>query len=158
MGDERPVAGGRILVIGYGNTLRTDDGVGRRVAMAVSSWGRPDVESIAVHQLAPELAEPLATAELAIFIDARLAEGGEAVEVRPLEPSGGRGGLGHASDPRALLAAARALYGRSPRRLLVTVPAAELSVGEGLSPTAWRGAEEALGRIAALIEGEGAVS
>jgi hydrogenase maturation protease len=158
MGKERPVAGGRILVIGYGNTLRTDDGVGRRVAMAVSSWQRPDVESIAVHQLTPELAEPLATAELAIFVDARLTDGGEAVEVRPLEPSGGRGGLGHASDPRALLAVARAIYGRSPRGWLVTVPAADLSLGEGLSPAAGRGAEEALGQIAALIEGESAVS
>ncbi len=59
-------------MIGYGNTLRSDDGVGPRVAMAVASWGWPGLKAIAVHQLTPELAEPLAAAELAIFVDARL--------------------------------------------------------------------------------------
>ncbi|HZW30616.1 MAG TPA: hydrogenase maturation protease, partial [Isosphaeraceae bacterium] len=148
-------AGGRVLVIGYGNTLRTDDGVGRRVAMAVASWELPGMRSIAVHQLTPELAEPLANAELAIFVDARFADGEETVEVHRLEPSASRGGLGHVSDPRSLLALARAIYGGSPRTWLVMVPAADLSLGEGLSSTAARGAEVALARIATLIEAEG---
>jgi hydrogenase maturation protease len=150
-----PPVGGKILVIGYGNTLRTDDGVGPRVAAAVASWESPVVESIAVHQLTPELAEPLASAELAIFVDARLADGRDAVEIRPLEPSGSRGTPGHASDPRALLALARAIYGRHPRTWLVTVPAADFSLGEALSTTAEWGAEQALGRIATLVGVEG---
>ena len=62
---------GTILVIGYGNTLRSDDGVGPRVAMAVASREWPGFNAIAVQQLTPELAEPLAAAELAIFVDAR---------------------------------------------------------------------------------------
>jgi hydrogenase maturation protease len=156
MGNGRlPPARGTILVIGYGNTLRSDDGVGRRVAMAAASWEMPGLESIAVHQLTPELAEPLASAELAIFVDARLASGEESVEILPLEPSAVRGTLGHAGDPRSLLALSRAIYGRHPRTWLVTVPTADLSLGEVLSSTAERGAENALARIAALIEAEG---
>jgi hydrogenase maturation protease len=147
-------ARGKILVIGYGNTLRSDDGVGRRVAMAVTLWELPGLESIAVHQLTPELAEPLAAADLAIFVDARLAGGEATVEIRPLGPSGSRGAPGHVSDPQSLLVLARAIYGRHPRTWLVTVPAVDLSLGEDLSSSAERGADEALARIAALIEAE----
>jgi hydrogenase maturation protease len=143
--------GGTVIVIGYGNTLRCDDGAGPRVAIALASRGLPGLTAIAVQQLTPELAEPLASAELAIFVDARRALQGEPVEVRPLEPSDSGGTTGHASDPRALLALARETFGRSPRSWMVTVPAAEFNLGEGLSATAERGAEDALERITALI-------
>src|SRR5262249_44837271 len=113
-----PSGGGGVLVIGYGNTLRAVDGLGPRVAMAAASWEFPGLMAIAVPQLPPELAEPLAAAELAIFVDARLPSGEASVEILPLVPSGARGTLGHASDPRALLALARAIYGRAPRSWL----------------------------------------
>jgi Ni,Fe-hydrogenase maturation factor len=111
--------------------------------------------SIAVHQLTPELAEPLSGAELAIFVDARIAGDSDAVEVMPLELSESGGTMTHASDPRSLLALARAIYGRHPRGWLVTLPVADLSLGESLSPVAERGMEAALVRIAELIETEG---
>ena len=107
--------------------------------------------ALAVHQLTPELAEPLAAARLALFVDARLAAEGEAVRVRPLEPVEPRATLGHASDPRALLALARAVYGHCPRAWSITVPATDLSLGERLSPTAERGMEDALREIGILV-------
>jgi hydrogenase maturation protease len=149
------LTGGTILVIGYGNTLRSDDGAGPRVAMAAASRELPGSTAIAVQQLTPELAQPLAAAELAIFVDARRADRGEAVEVRPLEPASPGWSTGHTSDPRSVLALTREIYGRHPRAWLVSVPAADFSLGEGLSATAERGAEEALERVTALIEAEG---
>jgi hydrogenase maturation protease len=154
MGEPFPPGPGTIFVIGYGNTLRADDGAGPRVAARVSAWGWPGLTAIAVHLLAPELAEPLAAAELAIFVDARLADAGSGVEIVALEPSGSGGMPGHTSDPRSLLALAQALYGRHPRAWLVTLPAADLAMGERLSPGAERGVEAALAGIAALIERE----
>jgi hydrogenase maturation protease len=59
-----------ILVIGYGNSLRSDDEAGCRVADLVASWELPYVRSLTVHQLTPELAEPIAQSELTIFVDA----------------------------------------------------------------------------------------
>ena len=117
----------------------------------------PGVSVLAVHQLTPELAEPLAAARLALFVDARLAVEGEAARVRPLEPVDPRATLGHASDPRALLALARAVYGHCPRAWSITVPATDLSLGERLSPTAERGMEDALREIGILVgrEAEG---
>src|SRR5262245_1795360 len=80
--DRRPttrddaVVGGRwsVVVIGYGNDLRGDDAVGLRAAQAVAAWDMPGVCGLAVHQLTPELAEILAGAALAIFVDARVPD------------------------------------------------------------------------------------
>jgi hydrogenase maturation protease len=58
------------LVIGYGNSLRGDDGVGPLVAEQVAEWNLPDVRSLSVHQLTPELASEMALAKTVIFIDA----------------------------------------------------------------------------------------
>jgi hypothetical protein len=80
--------------------------------------------------------------------------GDEVVEVRPLGPSDSWRDQGHASGAGTVLAAAGSIYGRSPRGWLVTLPAVDFSFSEGRSPTAVRGAEEALELIAALIAAE----
>ncbi len=151
MTDQRSGTARTTLVIGYGNSLRTDDGAGPCVAAAVASWDIPGVVAVAVHQLTPELSEQLAIADLAIFVDARLATGGETVEVLPLETPEELGLHGHVCDPRSLLALARAIYGRTPRCWLITVPCTDFSLGEGLSITARKGVAQALERIAALV-------
>jgi Ni,Fe-hydrogenase maturation factor len=58
------------LVVGYGNDLRSDDGVGQRVAEVVATWEISNVRSLAMHQLTPELAAELADVDVAIFVDA----------------------------------------------------------------------------------------
>ena len=69
------------LVIGYGNELRGDDAAGPRVAAAVEQWQLPGVRVLILHQLTPELADPIASSGLVIFVDAALeAEGGVKVE------------------------------------------------------------------------------
>lgn len=142
------------LVIGYGNTLRGDDAVGPLAAAVVEGWGLPDVSALGVTQLTPELAAPLAAARLAVFVDARSAAADEqaGVEVLPLEPSSEPSAFGHAGDPRRLLALAQAAYGTCPDEAwLVTVPSADFRLGEGLSPRAARGLEEALKQVAVLL-------
>ena len=60
---DQPVA----LVIGYGNTLRGDDGVGPLAADTIRGWGLEGVAAISITQLTPELAEPISAARLAVF-------------------------------------------------------------------------------------------
>jgi hydrogenase maturation protease len=144
---------GTTLVIGYGNTLRGDDGVGPRIAAVVAGWARPGVEAIAVHQLGPELAVPLAEADRAFFVDARGAGASESYQVRPVGAGGVSSALGHASDPRALLALAAAAFGRHPEAWTVTVPATVLDLGEGLSPTATRAMAATLQYLSSAIRG-----
>ena len=58
------------LVIGYGNTLRGDDGVGPHVAEAIGAMRLPEVHTIVCQQLSPEHAAPISLAETVIFVDA----------------------------------------------------------------------------------------
>src|SRR5262249_2506468 len=143
------------LVIGYGNPLRGDDAVGPRVAEAVSRWCRDGVQALAVQQLTPELAEMLATARMAIFVDAYPGGQGKEALARSLEPADLEFTLGHASDPPYLLALARALYGRAPPAWWVLVPSVRFEMGENLSSLAARGVEAALRQIAALVDNQG---
>jgi hydrogenase maturation protease len=141
----------RLLVIGYGNSLRSDDGAGVRVAEAVGRWGHPDIRSLAVPQLTPEIADGLAVAESVVFVDARVAEEGSDIEIEAIEPATSVGGVGHVSDPRSLLALTRWLHGRSPRAHLLTVPGVEFALGEEMSTTALRGIVGALDWIALTL-------
>jgi hydrogenase maturation protease len=126
------------LVIGYGNTLRRDDGAGPVVARVVAARGLPGVEVIEAQQLLPEHADALSRAERAVFVDARIAGEEEAasdrmVDVQRVEPSREARLAPHASDPAALLALAFMLFGHAPEAWLVTVQAVDLGIGEELS-------------------------
>ena len=115
------------LVIGYGNPLRGDDGFGYRAAERIRG-------AMAVHQLTPELMEPIARADRVLFLDAT-AEGvpGE-MRRRRVEPAASGQAFTHHITPEALLAGARTLYGRAPEATIITVCGADFSLSETLSP------------------------
>jgi hydrogenase maturation protease len=123
-----------ILVIGYGNTLRGDDGIGPYLACKLAERiHRGDVEFLSCQRLVPELAIPISEADLVIFIDAR--EGGtpgcfesQVVEPRPVE-----GELTHLATPAALLASAQQLYSASPRGILLRIESETFAYSEGFS-------------------------
>ena len=51
----------KVMLIGYGNPLRTDDAIGWRAAGELSAQlTGDDVEIVACHQLNPEMAEAVA--------------------------------------------------------------------------------------------------
>jgi len=146
------------LVIGYGNTLRRDDGVGPRVAESIAALGWPEVEALACALLTPELAEPVARAGTVVFVDASV-EAPRQVQLRRLEPADSSRILAHAADPRTLLALARDVFGHVPRAWWLTIPIEDLGIGEELSRLARRGVEiavqEILVQVKAAREGTG---
>src|SRR5262245_312059 len=114
------------LVIGYGNPLRQDDGVGWRFAhdWSVSVKG-DDVVVLACHQLTPEMAEPISRAALVVFVDARQGAEPGRVEVRAVRPdSDAAPAFSHHFGPGALLGLAHALYGAAPEAFVVSVDGA----------------------------------
>jgi hydrogenase maturation protease len=147
---EKPL---RTVVIGYGNPLRGDDGVGQRAAVAVAAWGLPNVRALAVHQLTPELADTLANAQQVIFVDAGLEAADGTLRVSRIEPTRWPTSLGHVSDPGQLLALTEALYGGCPSAWSVIVPASSCAVGAPLTSLAEQGLAEALRQIAVLVNG-----
>jgi len=142
---------GTILVIGYGNDLRGDDAAGQRAAAQVEAWGLPGVEVRALPQLAPELAEPLAAADRAIFLDAHPVSRGHDVRVQRLHPGTPTTRLAHTSSPQGLLALAQTAFGRAPEAWWITIPATDFSFGAPLSPHAERGVADALATVRRLL-------
>jgi hydrogenase maturation protease len=139
-----------ILIIGYGNELRSDDGAGPAVARYVESLRLPGVRTLVLPQLTPELAADIACARAVIFVDAQPAHEAHEVQVLLLSPSSPRALGSHTSDPGALLALTQALYGRCPPTWLVAVPAARFDLGTELSPLTQAAVGQALERIRAL--------
>lgn len=138
------------LVIGYGNTLRGDDGLGPRVADAVEALHLPGVRTLTCQQLSPEHAEPIAQAQRVIFVDAAVALPG-AVLLRPLAPNDSHQLMGHAADPRTMLALSRDVFGQVPQAWWLTIPAVNLAFSEELTPAARRGLAEAVEKIQQLL-------
>ncbi len=141
------------LVIGYGNELRRDDGAGPRLARAVAALRHPGVRALTAHQLTPELAEALSTADRAVFVDAR--PGGASVRVESVAVATGRAALAHATGPGWLLGLTEAAFGRRPTAWLVTVPAVDFRFGRGLSAPAGRALTVALAEILNLANSPG---
>ncbi len=141
-----------LLVIGYGNTLRGDDGVGPKVAAAVDAARLAGVRALACHQLTPELAEPVSRAGMVVFVDAAISGQSELqmVEVKPA-PTGRI--MAHVSEPGALLAVAQDVFGRCPPACWLTIPIRNTDFGDELSPVAAAGMQRALEEIRALAAG-----
>lgn len=128
-----------LLVIGYGNSLRRDDGAGLLLAERLASCWREAglaVQLIQTHQLMPEMAEEIAAESVthAIFVDTVVAENLEAgVQIVPISSAAGEQSLGHQMDPSMLLAYAEKLYGRAPACHVVTIPGFDFGFGDELS-------------------------
>jgi hydrogenase maturation protease len=140
-----------LLVIGYGNTLRGDDGVGPRVAEAVGALHLPGVRTLICQQLSPEHAAPIAQADEVIFVDAAVA-GPDEIQLRPLEPSNTSQLMAHAADPRTMLALSRDVFGHVPCAWWLTILVEKLDFCETLTPAAQRGCDEAVRKIQALLQ------
>lgn len=126
----------KILVIGYGNPLRADDGLGCHVARQIGHHLRGDerVEVVPCHQLSPEIAERIARAEFVIFVDASTeGEPGTITQstVVPEKDFGGK--FGDPTTPSTLLAAAQALHGACPQAVLFAMTGWCFEFGEQMS-------------------------
>ena len=126
----------RVLIIGYGNPLRGDDGVGwhaaRRLAKLLPG---PDVRIETSHQLTPEMADQIGQATLVIFVDAACDnEAGEIKSRRVIPERSPFERFSHHLTPEVLLGLAHKLNGGGPEAVLWSVGAASFEYGETLSP------------------------
>jgi hydrogenase maturation protease len=122
------------LIIGIGNPLRSDDGLGWAVAELLSQDGDTGCDIRTVHQLTPELAQEMAAANLVVMIDAsREGEPGE-LRMRFLSLPAQPGAVGtHYTTPEELAVLTAAVYGQCPPVVLVAMAGANFGIGEQLS-------------------------
>jgi len=156
-----------LLVIGYGNPLRQDDGLGWHIAMAIEALDLPGLQVLAAQQLTHELAAPMALAEAVVFVDAAYgdaAANGSAQAIKPLAlqpmhrnlqaPNPGPQTFSHQLTPQALLLLAGELYGHQPAALQLLVPAQWHGHGEGFSPCAATALPTAMALLVGWAGGE----
>ncbi len=143
-----------VLVVGYGNPLRTDDGVGPAVTTRLA--GDPRLTGVDVrtqHQLTPELAFDASRASLLVLVDAGSDEAPGQIAVRRLEPTAETGtAWTHHLDPSGLVSLARELWGAAPPVVLVSVGPASLELGEGLTPQVALAAGRAADLVVGVVE------
>ncbi|NBQ20208.1 MAG: hydrogenase maturation protease [Synechococcaceae bacterium WB6_3B_236] len=118
------------LVIGFGNSLRGDDGVGLHLAALANKISGASVRAVA--QLTPELAPELAAANRVLFIDA-WQQAGATPQLQRLQPDGQVAAFSHQLNPLQLLALGSALYGGQPIAHQLLVPASSMELGAGFS-------------------------
>jgi hydrogenase maturation protease len=147
----------KVLIIGYGNPLRTDDGFGWHASRLIArELAGQDVEVVTCHQLTPELAEPLSQSSQAVFIDADVEGAPGEIHccgVQPQAPASSA--LTHTCSPAGLLAVAARLYGRCPQAVVITVSAASFDFGDSLSPVVSAALPKVLERIRQLVRARG---
>jgi hydrogenase maturation protease len=139
-----------ILIVGYGNDLRSDDGAGRVVASQIEAIDLPGVAVKSQSQLTPELALDITQADLVVFVDADVNR--KEMAVLPVQ-AGERGSpsMSHHTDPAALLLLARDLGREPPNAYAVSIPASNLELGFDLSSTTATAVEEAVDAIVRIV-------
>lgn len=140
----------KVLLIGYGNTLRCDDGIGQLVAMTAEKWNEPLLESVYIHQLTPELAEKIAEFEIVIFVDASINT--EKITLTLIKSSSINTNFTHYLTPESLIYLTEFLYQKTPQAWLISIPIKNLDLGEEISDFATQGKEKALREIKKILQ------
>lgn len=140
------------VIIGYGSTLRSDDGIGYLAAERLMELLPPDrAQVVARQQLTPDLADLLRHHRRVIFIDAAADTAAGQIDRRQVEPDGQNwGAFVHEMSPAVLLGCVKETYGQSPTGILYAIGVESFAIGEGLSQTA----KTALDRVIKLIQVE----
>ena len=108
-----PVLNPRILVIGYGNPGRCDDGLGPALAAELEHLALPNVTIDADYQLTVEHAAAAAEHDVVIFADAAV-DGPEPFRFTRIESSSELSFSTHSVEPPEVLGLAQSLFGTCP--------------------------------------------
>lgn len=126
-----------ILLIGYGNPGRLDDGLGPALAAEMEKRNITGLDIDSDYQLTVEHASDVAEHEMVIFADADVA-GEEPFRFAEISPTDDRPGFSsHSVEPGEVLALAAKLFGASPKGFVMGIRGYEFDgFGERLSEKA----------------------
>ena len=141
----------KALVIGYGNTLRSDDGVGVWVADRIAALHLPNVDVKTCHQLFPELAADILPYDTVIMVDA--SAHGEPMAVRKSLPLPEHlSSSNHNISPEILQHLAHEVYGATVNIHVYTVRGESFEFGSMLSPIVKEQATKTIALIVTLLQ------
>lgn len=141
------MTGARVLVLGYGNPGRRDDGLGPALAAVVAAAGLDGVTVDSDYQLQVEDAAAVAEHDVVVFADAA-REGPAPFTFEPVAPQGELTFTTHSVSPGAVLRLAREHFDSRAAAYVLGIRGREFDdFGEGLSAAA----EENLAAAAAFL-------
>lgn len=141
------------VIIGYGSTLRSDDGIGYLAAERLMELlGEDKAQVYARQQLTPDLADVLRHYQRVLFIDACADAAPGQIERRPIVPDGQNwGAFVHEMSPAVLLGCVKETYGKCPDGVLYAIGVESFEIGEGLTAIATAALERVIGLIQAEL-------
>lgn len=142
----------RVLVIGYGNPGRRDDGLGPRLADELSRVGLPGVDVDSAYQLQAEDAAAVAEHDVVVFVDADVACP-DPFELRSIVPAGEPRFSTHSLAPETVLSMAWKYLDARPDAYVLAIRGEDFDgFGEGLSERGRRNLSAALSFIEEFLE------
>jgi len=160
----------KILLFGYGNIDRQDDGVAWHILRGVAEhyhvilpvFPEETTSEITEYltgsyalQLTPESAEWVSQFEKVIFIDAHTGSVEEPLHVENLDSNFQTSPFTHHLTPQTCLALAESLYGKAPEAMLISVRGYEFGFSQQLSAQTGELALQAIRKIVSLIDQSG---
>lgn len=145
-----------VLILGYGNPGRQDDGLGCAAAEAVADLRLAGVTTSANYQLAIDHAYDASECAAVIFVDASRSAA-EPFSVEPVLPSADLSCFAsHDVRPEFIIGLCRRVYGCSPDARLIGIRGYAFGFDEGLSTRAQINLEATLAYIRGLLRGRAA--
>lgn len=143
---------GKVLLIGYGNPGRLDDGLGPALALNISQEKPDHVTVESEYQLVVEYAEMISGYDTVIFADASVSCP-EPYEWSQVEPSLEAGFSTHIVSPSSILGIAQDLFDARTEAYLLTIRGYEFDdFGERLSPKASKNLQAGTEFLKGLLE------
>lgn len=144
-------SGQRILLIGYGNPGRLDDGLGPALAACIEGLAIPGVTVESDYQLSVEHAHDLTSYDVVIFADADTSTN-EPFYFRRLIPSVSSGLGSHEVSPGEVVSLALTLFGATTQAYLLGIRGYEFNnFGEQLSDVARNNLAAAVDFLSSVI-------
>jgi len=154
----QPISIKKILIVGYGSTLRCDDGLGPMIAERMRRICLSDVAEtriLSLPQLDVSLVAEFEWADVIVLVDARHDKDDALLKVNrvdcPAAPPQASHST-HAVTIATLLDMTRKWYDRVPQTYLVMPKGSDFSIGETITASARRAADCAIQAIVELVQ------
>ena len=141
----------RMLILGYGNQSRRDDGVGWFVLEQLAALNLPGVELETSQQLEIEASETISRFNAVIFVDAAIPEAPEAIQRSVVTPNFQSHAVAHYLTPADVLSLCKTLYHREPKAVLFSIRGRDFNFGTTLTPEVEQAARDVVKQIAEFV-------
>ncbi len=142
----------KILLYGYGNPGRQDDGLGNEFVEEMEKWVEENkitnVEFDSNYQLNIEDADTISDKDIVVFIDASIEENVNDFFIDEIEPSKAKVEFSmHAVSPAFVVNLCNDIYDKFPKCYLIHIKGYEWDFAEGLTEQARKNLDKAIAYV-----------